>query len=107
MNNERTAGASLIAGGLATVACYVVVVWTAVFWNDDSSQVCGDASNSHQDHFFPPYTVCGTGDTAFRATSDSASLAGAALFVVGVAMVLIGIALVFRGTLQARGQRRL
>jgi hypothetical protein len=106
VSRGRETGASLIAGGLATLVCYVVVVWTAVFWNDDSSQICGEAANTHRDNFFPPYTVCGSGDTAYRATSDTASLTGAALFVVGVGMVLIGIALVIRGSRRAPGRRR-
>jgi hypothetical protein len=101
----RETGASLIAGGLAILVCYVVVVWTAVFWNDDSSQICGEAANTHRDNFFPPYTVCGSGDNAFRVTSDTASLTGAALFVVGAGMVLIGIAVLIRGRRRVPSRR--
>jgi len=100
-------GTSLIAGGVATLACYAVLVWTAVFWNEDGSQICGDAVHNHRDNFFPPYTVCGSGENAYRVTSDTASWAGVVLFVLGVGMVLVGIALVVRRPRQARGEPRL
>jgi hypothetical protein len=36
MSRGPGAGTSLIAGGVATLACYAVLLWTAVFWNEDS-----------------------------------------------------------------------
>jgi hypothetical protein len=87
---------SFIAAGLAVLVCYAVLVWTAIYGNESSTQVCGAATNPHRDNFLPPYTVCGTGDTAIRATSTSASVAGMVLFVLGAGLVALGITLVVR-----------
>ena len=90
------AATSLITAGLAVLACYAFLVWTAIYGNESSTQVCGAATNAHRDNFLPPYTVCGTGETAIRATSTSASVAGTVLFLLGAGLVLAGIVLVVR-----------
>jgi hypothetical protein len=99
------AAASLIAAGLAVLACYGVLVWTAIYGNESSTQVCGAATNPHRDNFMPPYTVCGTGETAIRATSTSASIAGIVLFVLGAGLVLAGVVLVVRDVARRRVPR--
>jgi hypothetical protein len=99
------AAASLIAAGLAVLACYGVLVWTAIYGNESSTQVCGAATNPHRDNFLPPYTVCGTGQAAIRATSTSASVAGTLLFVLGAGLVLAGIVLVIRDVARRRVPR--
>jgi hypothetical protein len=90
------AATSLVAAGLAVLTCYAVLVWTAIYGNDSSRQVCGAATNAHRDNFLPPYTVCGTGATAIRATSTSASVAGTVLFTLGAGLLALGIALAVR-----------
>jgi hypothetical protein len=86
----------VIAAGLVILVAYAVLVWTSVYANESSTQVCGARTNPHHDNFFPPYTVCGTGATALRATSNSASIAGAALFLLGSGLVLVGLVLLVR-----------
>jgi hypothetical protein len=99
------AAASLIAAGLAVLACYAVLVWTAIYANESSTQVCGAVTNPHRDNFLPPYTVCGTGDTAIRATSTGASVAGTLLFALGAALVAAGVAVVIRDMARRRVPR--
>jgi hypothetical protein len=100
------AATTLIAAGLAVLACYGVLVWTAIYGNESSTrQVCGAATNPHRDNFLPPYTVCGTGEAAIRATSASASVAGTVLFLLGAGLVLLGVVLLIRDVARRRVPR--
>jgi hypothetical protein len=102
----RVAGGWTIAAGLVILASYAVLVWTGIYGNESTTQVCGVASNPHRDNFFPPYTVCGTGASAIRATSTSASVAGAVLFILGSVLVLVGLTVLVRSRRRPAAPRR-
>jgi drug/metabolite transporter (DMT)-like permease len=102
----RVAGGWTIAAGLVILAGYAVLVWTGIYGNESATQVCGAVTNPHRDNFFPPYTVCGTGESAIRATSTSASVAGAALFVLGCVVVLVGLTVLVRSRRRSAAPRR-
>ncbi len=101
MRSHAKAGLRLVVAGLVLVAAYSVLVWFAVFENEDARQVCG-ANTPHRDNFFPPYTSCGSGRQSYRMTSAFEEYAGALLFIMGLALVIIGAVLL----IQSRTSRR-
>src|ERR671929_190666 len=103
MRSHRKAGLRLLLAGLALVAADSVLVWFAVFENEDERQVCG-AGPPHRDNFFPPYTSCGSGPSSYRMTSAFEEYAGALLFIMAVALIVAGVVLLVRSR---RGDRRL
>jgi hypothetical protein len=102
MRSHGKAGLRLLLAGLALVAAYVVLVWFAVFENEDERQVCG-AGTPHRDNFFPPYTSCGSGGSSYRMTSAFEEYAGALLFIMALALIVAGAVLLIQSR---RGDRR-
>ncbi len=105
MNRHRARsaiGAPLVAGGLAVLLSYGLLVWLAVYNNDEQEHVC---NGPHRDIFFPPATICGTGGHTVRVTSMAATVAGSMLFLLGLGLLGTGVVTLLHERTRHRRQR--
>lgn len=89
----------LLLSGLAVLAFWATLVWSAVFGNDQTEQPCG---GPHRDVFFPPATICTpVGHPDYSVTSSVATVAGSVLFALGAGLALAGAVLLLLSRLRA------
>ena len=82
-------GLVLLAGGVALVAAYSVLVWYGIYENDTAGQVCGDGV-PHRDFYFPPYTACGLPGHRVDITPAINEYVGASLFILAAVVMVAG-----------------
>jgi hypothetical protein len=88
----------LVAGGLVLVLVYALLVWSAVYGNDQTEQPC---DGPHRDIVFPPATECGVGGNTVRITSTSTTVAASVILLIALGLLVVGVV----GVVRARRRR--